>query len=89
MRYISHLDLQRLLNRALRRARLPISISQGFSPHPKISFKRALKLGVESDNEEFSVALKETLDISLFKEKLQKELPDGMTIMEATHTDGK
>ena len=46
MKYIGHLDLMRLFTRAMRRANLPLKMSEGFSPHPKLSFKRALKLGL-------------------------------------------
>ncbi|MBN1872216.1 MAG: DUF2344 domain-containing protein, partial [Candidatus Omnitrophica bacterium] len=42
MRFISHLDLLRLFQRAARRARLPLKFSQGFSPHPKIKIEPAL-----------------------------------------------
>ena len=52
MRFISHLDLMRLFQRALRRVGLSVEITKGFSPHLKISIVRALKLGLESDNEE-------------------------------------
>lgn len=80
MIYISHLDLMRLFARAVRRAGLPIKITEGFSPHPKISLKRALKLGVESENEEATFTLKEPVSREEFKEKLQKELPEGIII---------
>lgn len=80
MKYISHLDLMRLFMRALRRADLPIKITEGFSPHPKFSIKRALKLGVESDNEEASVFLTEPVNPDLFKERLQEQLPEGISI---------
>ena len=80
MRYISHLDLMRLFCRALRRADLPLKLTEGFSPHPKLSIKRALKLGVESDNEEASVVLKEQISPEEFKEMLQKQLPPGIEI---------
>ncbi len=59
IKYISHLDLMRLFMRALRRADLPLKMTEGFSPHPKLSIKRALKLGVESDNEEASILVRE------------------------------
>ena len=42
LRYISHLDLQRFMQRALRRTDLPVSYSQGFSPHPQMAFASAL-----------------------------------------------
>ena len=80
MKYISHLDLMRLFMRAMRRADLPLKISEGFNPHPKLSIKRALKLGVESESEEASIILKEPLNLSEFKERLQKQLPEGIDI---------
>jgi radical SAM-linked protein len=80
MRYISHLDLMRLFTRALRRADLPLKMSEGFSPHPKLSIKRALKLGVESQSEEASVILKEQITPGDFQSRFQKELPEGILI---------
>jgi radical SAM-linked protein len=80
MRFISHLDLMRLFMRAFRRADLPLKITQGFSPHPKFSIKRALKLGLESENEEALVVLQDLVKNEEFKERLQKELPEGIEI---------
>jgi radical SAM-linked protein len=80
MRYISHLDLMRLFMRALRRADLPLKMTEGFSPHPKLSIKRALKLGLESDHEEATVSLREFVAAQDFKEKLQEQLPQGIQI---------
>ena len=80
MKYISHLDLMRLFMRALRRAELPLKITEGFSPHPKLSIKRALKLGVESDNEEAAIVLTEQISSEDFKDRLQKQLPLGIEI---------
>lgn len=83
MKFISHLDLMRLFTRALRRAGLPVKISQGFNPHMKLSIKRALKLGVESENEEAGVALKELMNYEQFKNRLQEQLPEGIKIKNA------
>lgn len=83
MKYISHLDLMRLFMRALRRADFPLKYTCGFSPHPKFSIKRALKLGIESDNEEASVILKEQISAEDFKDRLQKQLPEGIEIKNA------
>ncbi len=80
VRYIGHLDLMRLFARAMRRAELPLKLSEGFSPHPKLSLKRALKLGVESENEEGSIVLKLPLEPEEFKINLQKQLPEGIEI---------
>lgn len=80
MKYISHLDLMRLFMRALRRADLPIKMTQGFNPHPKFSIKRALKLGLESDNEEAAIVLREWVKPDEFKERLARQLPEGIEI---------
>ncbi|MFH0855059.1 MAG: TIGR03936 family radical SAM-associated protein [Candidatus Omnitrophota bacterium] len=80
MIYIGHLDLMRLFTRAMRRADLPLKMSEGFSPHPKFGLRRALKLGLESDNEEGIVALRVPQDEQEFKNKLQEQLPEGIEI---------
>ena len=80
MRYISHLDLMRLFMRAMRRAEFPLKMSEGFSPHPKLSLKRALKLGVESEDEEASIVLRYPVDLLDFKNRLQKKLPEGISL---------
>ena len=80
MKYIGHLDLMRLLTRAMRRADLPLKMSEGFSPHPKLSLKRALKLGVESENEEGSIVLRLPVEQDEFKIKLQQQLLEGIEI---------
>ena len=80
MKYISHLDLMRLFARGMRRAGLPIKMTEGFSPHPKLSIKRALKLGVESDNEEAAIVFKDYFDINEFKNIFQAQLPEGIEI---------
>ena len=82
MRFISHLDLMRLFQRALRRADLPVAISKGFSPHLKISIKRALKLGVESECEELTVHMERAAGPELFKESLNRNLAQGARIKE-------
>lgn len=83
MVYISHLDLMRLLTRALRRSGIPLRITQGFNPHPKLSIKRALKLGIESDNEEASILLKDNIGPVQFMETLNANLPEGIEIKSA------
>ncbi|MCM8796832.1 MAG: TIGR03936 family radical SAM-associated protein [Candidatus Omnitrophica bacterium] len=80
MKYISHLDLMRLFMRAMRRAGLPLKLTEGFNPHPRLSIKRALKLGVESEYEEGCIFLREPVSNREFKERLQKQLPEGIQI---------
>lgn len=83
MRFISHLDLMRLFHRALRRADLPVTITQGFSPHLKISIKRALKLGAESLDEALTVHMSKRVEPALFIELVNKNLPEGVRIAKA------
>ncbi len=85
IRFVSHLDLMRLFSRALRRAEFPICLSEGFNPHIKISIKRALKLGIESVNEEAIVALSQKIRPESFKKTFQKQLPQNIKILEAKY----
>ena len=87
MKYISHLDLLRLFGRALRRAGLPFEISQGFSKHPEIVIKRALKLGLESDSEEAVFKLREKISEQDFRERMNKQLPEGIVVKEVSYID--
>ncbi|MFH1691629.1 MAG: TIGR03936 family radical SAM-associated protein [Candidatus Omnitrophota bacterium] len=80
MIYISHLDLMRLLSRAARRAGLKIELSKGFSPHFKIKMKKALKLGVASNNEEGELSLLEPMEAVQIASRWAKELPEGVQI---------
>ena len=80
MRFISHLDLMRVFSRAARRAELPLFISKGFSPHPKISIKRALKLGIESDNEEAEIILTKSVPLDEFCRRMNEQLPEGICV---------
>lgn len=78
MIYISHLDLQRLLHRAFRRAEINLSHSQGFNPHPKMSYGNALALGTESQGEYVDIEIEDDLSIDEFLNKIKKQLPEGI-----------
>lgn len=81
--YISHLDLMRTMQRAFKRARLPIWHTQGFNPHAYIMFPLALSLGVESRCEVMDVALTEDYPYTEVQEKLNAALPSGLEIVNA------
>lgn len=83
MRFISHLDLVRLFQRALRRADLPAAITKGYSPRLKISISRALKLGVESSGEEAVFYMESKMDVCDFIKKFNEKLPQGVAILKA------
>lgn len=73
--FISHLDLIRVFERALRRAKLPLSFSEGFSPRPKLVFAHALGLGITSSGEYLDVALDEDVDPGEVFFRLKEALP--------------
>ena len=80
MRFVSHLDLIRLFQRALRRAGLPVVITKGFSPRLKVSITRALKLGLESDHEEAVIYLDEPVETGKFINSINGQLPEGVRV---------
>jgi radical SAM-linked protein len=85
--YTSHLDVQRTLQRTFRRAALPLAFSNGFNPHPKLSFATALATGYTSAGEWFEVELAETVGLSEFIARVNAALPTGMRIVEAFEAD--
>lgn len=80
IRYIGHLDLMHTFFRALKRANLPVSYTQGFNPRIKCSFSPALPLGFASEAEYIELYLGKKIDISSSIGNLQKELPEGLTV---------
>lgn len=79
MIYISHLDLQRLLQRVFRRAGIKLSYSQGYNPHPKISYGNALALGTESYGEYVDIEIEdESLEEGELLKRINSILPQGL-----------
>jgi len=83
IRWTSHRDVARLWERALRRARLPVAYSAGFSPHPLLSFGLALPTGCESTAEYFDVSLAQPLDPTEVVDRLGPMLAPGTAILAA------
>ena len=79
--YLSQLELQHIFDRALRRARIPLSFSQGFHPLPLVSFGRALPVGVAGKREWFSLFLREERRPEEAVELLNRALPDGVRVL--------
>jgi radical SAM-linked protein len=80
LRFLSHLDMMRLWQRAIRRVRLPIAYSAGFNPHPKMSFASALAVGVTSEAEFLDMQFTESIGEHEFA-RLSGTLPPGLTII--------
>lgn len=82
VRYISHLDVLRFWERAIRRAGLPLSYSQGFTPHPKIAFAGPLPLGFTSEAELMDVSLDERVDVAEFRRRLEAETTEDLGVVD-------
>ncbi len=78
--FISHLDLLRIFIRALRRENINVNYSQGFHPHPKMSFSPALSLGVESICEYVDIDIADEIGMEEFQKRLNHALPRGVEI---------
>ena len=80
MRFVSHLDLMRIFQRATRRASLPVTFTKGFSPRLKVSITRALKLGVESLSEEAVICMDRAVAADEFVRVMNEQLPAGVKV---------
>lgn len=80
-KYISHLDLMRVMQRVFKRARIPLWYTQGFNPHSYLMFPLALPLGTESTVEILDVALVEELPFDEIKDRLNEKMPGGLVIV--------
>jgi radical SAM-linked protein len=89
MIFISHLDLQRLLQRAFRRAKINLSYSEGFNPHPKMSYGNALALGVESQGEYVDIEIEDDIEVDEFLERINNQLPEGIKFIKGQEIDPK
>lgn len=84
MRYVGHLDTQLVWERTMRRARLPVAFTQGFSPKPRFHMASALPLGFTSRCEFCDLWLNEALEPEDLREKLQKAAPPGLMLNSVT-----
>lgn len=89
LRYVGHLDLQRLIERALRRSNLPIRYSQGFNPKVRLNLASALPLGQESQSEVMDFWLEELVQPEAVAMTLNEALPVGVRVLEANLISGK
>lgn len=83
LRYLSHRDMMRLVERAARRAELPLVLTAGFSPHPKMRFGRALKVGQASRSFEVDFFLSESAAPQSVKKLMNEQLPAEVQVLEA------
>lgn len=89
IRHIGHLDIQRFVQRGLRRSGLPVAYSKGFSPHILVTFASALATGAWGDREIMDVTMEKEVTAQEFIEKMNRAMPPEMQISEARAVDDK
>ena len=86
--YLSQLELQKVIERIMRRANIPLAYSQGYNPRPKISFGRALPVGVISLCEPFGIQVLKKLDEDIVDELNRNSIP-GIRFTSYEHIEGR
>jgi radical SAM-linked protein len=79
-KYLGHLEMVNIFLRALKRAEIPVVFSQGFHPKPKISFDDPLPVGIESQQEHFTLSVPDFVRPEVVSRRLNTHLPDGLVI---------
>lgn len=82
IKFISHLDIMRLWQRALHRAEIPLAYTEGFSPHPRISLAAPLAVGITSQAELMDVFCSQWVSPHFFSNALSQQLPAGIEIQQ-------
>ena len=82
LKYISHLDINRAMSRALKRAGIPLWYTEGFNPHPYMSFSLPLSLGVESLCESVDLRITGEITNKEIKDRLNSVLPEDLKIVD-------
>ena len=83
LRFLSHRDVARSVERAVRRAGVPVSHSHGFSPHPRISWIGAAPTGTASEAEYLEIGLTREVEPEVVRAALDAALPAGLDILDA------
>lgn len=83
LRFLSHLEVMRVLERAIRRAELPMAYSQGFNPRPRIVYGTASSVGLASETELVDLVLAEDIPILEVTKRLNAVLPSGIDLKSA------
>ena len=89
LRYVSHLDLQRFMQRALNRTELPIAWSQGFNPHPLMSFGSAMAMGWTSEYEVLDIRMAKDVSAQEAAKQMAAALPPDLPVLAARVLDDR
>lgn len=87
MKFLSHLDMIRLMERALRRTDLPFALTEGFNPHIKLSMGTVLPVGLWGEREYFDIETTRSLEPQEFKNQLNEALPASVRIKQGMWLD--
>lgn len=80
--YISHLDMNRCMTRAVRRAEIPLWYTEGFNPHPYMTFLMPLPLGQTGEREPLDIRIEEDMPFEEIKSRLNSVMPEGIEIVD-------
>jgi radical SAM-linked protein len=83
IKFISHLDIMRLWQRVLHRARIPLAYTEGFSPHPRLSLAAPLAVGITSQAELMDIFCQKWVSPHFFTDAVSQQLPAGIKILQA------
>lgn len=83
MKYIGHLDMMRYFQKAFRRAAVPMKYSEGFNPHPVMSFAAPLGVGITSEGEYMDLETVRDVDLNQLIFDINKEMVDGVRVLKA------
>ncbi|TCL64204.1 radical SAM-linked protein [Hydrogenispora ethanolica] len=81
LKYLSHLEIIKTIERAIRRGRLTMAYSEGYHPHPKLSFGPALAVGISSMDEYFDLELVDHDEPERLAKELNGALPEGLRVL--------
>lgn len=81
IKFIGHLDLMRVFQKAIRRAGIPIAYSEGYNPHQLLTFPQPLALGTTSEGEYIEMQLTKDMDIQILCRQLNEQMPWGVQLL--------
>jgi radical SAM-linked protein len=89
LKYIAHLDILRVFERAVKRSGLPVAYTQGFNPRQKLVFGLPLSMGLTSESEYADIEFEQDISPEDFLALLNPSLPEGIRVLEAHEHSGR
>lgn len=87
LRFLSNLDTMHMMERALRRARIPFALTEGFNPHIRLSMGTVLPVGLWGQKEYFDLELEQAMPLDQLRDNLNKALPAGAHVEQVQQID--